>query len=806
MKVTIFPHIKATQSPFYRDVTYVLDRIKNGKSRALVDQIRFEVDAERRNALKQGLPSICFSGTFKTRSISGLTKHSGLVCLDFDKYTNEDDLIAARDTVIGDPYVMAVWRSPSYTGFKVLVKVPPEKEKHKSYFDALAEHFSAIPGFDRSGSDVSRVCYESYDPELYYNPDSQIWLEGEEVDLSELGTTTPVLPLESENRIIQNLLKWWERKYGRKKGERNTNAYKLAVALHDFGISQREALHVLKDLEEADFPEKEIVQVVNSAYKNEATFHTRFFEDYSKKRNIEKEILNGKSLKQIEKQFPDIPNIATVAEQVKDNIVVEEFWRYDDNGKFRVVDHKFKRYIQNNFVYKYFPNPDGDPVFVQIQENRVRIITRKHIKDMVLKELEQRPDIGMIPFDEMASNTKYFTDDYLSFLDTINIEIKKDTRWEGYLYYRDRVLRVLPDKVEEIEYIDLDGYVWDNHLIDRSFKKADGSKSVFSRFVWLLAGEDQSRYNSIRSTMGYLLHSFKNRGNNRAIILNDEVISENPNGGSGKGIYAQAISKMKRTSIIDGKTFDPTKSFAYQTANIDTQVLVFDDVKKNFPFESIFSVITEGMTYERKNKDAIKLSIQDSPRVLISTNYTIGGVGGSFDRRKFEVEFSSHFGAHYTPYDEFGHMLFDDWNEEEMNLFDNFMVECLQLYLTHGLIECEQKNLQTRKFIKDTCQEFYEWVEDGNIQHNVRINRSELLTAFITDNKEQERYTNSRKLMKWLDAYALWKGYKHISGKSEGVRWSIIQTTTTPVTTDTTPNTTDKGFTLEPEEDEFTLF
>lgn len=801
MKVTIFKNIKSTSSPFYRGIEYVLGRIREGKSRELVDQIRFEVEKEKQNELKQQLPSICFSGTFKNRSISGLKQHSGLICLDFDKFESEDDLIAARDTLIGDPYVFALFRSPSYSGLKTLVRVPAKADMHKSYFDALGNYFAAIPGFDKATSDVSRVCYESYDPELYHNPESQLWVEGEEVDLTELGTTEPVLPLDSENRIVQNLLKWWERKYGRKKGERNTNAFKLAVALHDFGVPKTEATFVLDALEETDFTKPEIAGIINSAYKNDATFATRYFEDYSKRRNIEKQILNGKSVKQVKEMFPEIKDINQVAERIKDTIVIDEFWTYNDKGTLQVVAHKFKRYIQNNFIFKYFPNQEADPVFIQINENKVSIVTRTHIKDMVLKELEQRHGIGMMPFDAMADKPKYFSDDYLSFLDTVDISLKKDTIDTGYLYYRDRVLEIKAGSLREIEYIDLNGFVWEKQIIDRNFKKAEGANSVFHKFVWLISGQDQSRFDSIRSTIGYLMHSYKNLGNNKAIILNDEVISENPNGGSGKGIYSQAIGKVKNVSVLDGKIFDPNKSFSYQTAAIDTQILVFDDVKKNFAFESIFSLITEGITYERKNKDAIKLPIQDSPKVLISTNYTIGGIGGSFERRKHEIEFSNYFGAHHTPFKEFGHMLFDDWNDEEMNLFDNFMVECLQLYLREGLIEFEQKNLKTRKFIKDTCQEFYEWCEDGNIQVNTRLYRTDLRNSFLEEYKDQEKFTSSKRFTKWLEAYAVWKDYEYKEGREAKARWSYFVGPTTDSSQDDWMNQSQQD-----EQEPFTLF
>ena len=70
MNVTIFRNIKDTDTPFYRDVYKILDRIRDGKSKDIVKRIREEKDKEKRNLMKQELPAICFSGEF-TKSFSG---------------------------------------------------------------------------------------------------------------------------------------------------------------------------------------------------------------------------------------------------------------------------------------------------------------------------------------------------------------------------------------------------------------------------------------------------------------------------------------------------------------------------------------------------------------------------------------------------------------------------------------------------------------------------------------------------------------------------------------------------------------
>jgi hypothetical protein len=202
------------------------------------------------------------------------------------------------------------------------------------------------------------------------------------------------------------------------------------------------------------------------------------------------------------------------------------------------------------------------------------------------------------------------------------------------------------------------------------------------------------------------LHSY-NDNENKAIILNDEAISEDPNGRSGKGIFWNALSHLKKVQSLNGKSFDFNSAFPYQGVKTDCQVLVWDDVRKNFDFENLFSVITEGIEITYKGKDTIKLSIKDSPKILITTNYTIKGKGGSHEDRRFELELSSFFNSSYKPIDYFGHKLFTDWDDKEWSKFDSYMVQCLTKYLNNGLVPYEQISLPLKKFQLELTTELY---------------------------------------------------------------------------------------------------
>lgn len=777
MEVTIYKNINQTNAGYVRNVSVVLDRIKNCKSIELLNLIRNEPNKTARNELKKKLPSVCFSGVFQSRTDAGIIKHSGLICLDFDNFLDKDELIKWRNKLENDKYSYCVFISPSADGLKCLVKIPAEIENHRAYFNALKDYYDTSY-FDNSCINISRVNYESADPNLYLNENSELWTIKHENVQYDLGDNSPILRVVSENRIISNLEKWFNNTFPLGQGSRNTNLFKLAMALNDFGISKNEAESVCCKYAENGFPEAEILQIVKSAYsRGTSTFNTKFFEDEVTSKKIERHIRAGSTVEKIKQEFSEHNplEIENAIEQTKAKLSITEFWEYDKKGKISLKQSKYKEFLEQRGYAKLYPTGSNNFVFVKIEENLIDNTTGEFIKDDILNYLYVNPDFGTKPYDLMAGTPKYFKDDYLSLIDTVTVEFKKDTVDTSYLYYKNCALEVTKNGIKQIDYLELDGYVWRKQIINREYKEIEFEFCVFEQFLMKIAGEKQENFESLCSVIGFLMHSHKTSANNKAIIFNDEVISENPNGGSGKGLFCNAIGHIKKVSTIDGKQFEFNKSFPYQTVGADSQVLIFDDVKKNFQFENLFSLITEGIILEKKNKDAIKLPVSESPKVVITTNYTIGGVGGSFDRRKFEVELSSYFGAHHTPLDEFGHMLFEEWSDYEWLKFDNFMITCLQLYLRKGLVKHEFHNLELRKFIKSTSFEFNEWIEDvDNMPHNQRLVKQELFNKFTNEYQDFKKWLTQKRFTMWLHCYGTFKGIKVIEGNTMGNRWVLF--------------------------------
>ena len=122
MRISIFKNIKSVAPLKDTSVLTILEVIRNGKYKDKIADIRVKSKKEDRNALKQTLPYVTFSGTFSTRANSYLKKSSGLACLDFDAVGDIDEL---KDKINNDKYTFSSFVSPSGDGLKVLVKIPP---------------------------------------------------------------------------------------------------------------------------------------------------------------------------------------------------------------------------------------------------------------------------------------------------------------------------------------------------------------------------------------------------------------------------------------------------------------------------------------------------------------------------------------------------------------------------------------------------------------------------------------------------------------------------------------------------------
>jgi len=353
-----------------KDVIYYLERIRYGEVKETIEALRAELDKPKRDLIKGSLSAVTFCGTFTRRAKTGLKEASGLAIIDFDKLKSFDDVKLLKDKLSKDPYIFSAWVSPSGNGLKALVKIPivTDNEDYNRRYKAIYNNYKWVNDefgentIDTSGQDVSRLCFESYDADLYVNDDSLEWTELKEVDIYEV-TEEVRIPIKSDNEIISRLLKWFN-KFSMASGERNANLFKLASALNDYGISLNEAMRVCLQYQQKDFTQREIDTTVKSAYKKTSQHHTKFFEDIHTKKRVEELIRSGKDIKMVRKAFPELNDdeFDMAVESVKDNISVTDFWEYTAKGNVVV---QLREPIRSYPPYDisrvaYYPEPRRD--------------------------------------------------------------------------------------------------------------------------------------------------------------------------------------------------------------------------------------------------------------------------------------------------------------------------------------------------------------------------------------------------------------------------------------------------------------
>lgn len=777
--ITLFKNLTSLSNPTFVGVDDALARIRNGESREMVEAVRSENDKSKRDEIKQKLPAVCFSGKFKKRYMSHLEEHSGFLILDFDDYS-ADKAKTRKHELKKDPYIYAAWVSPSGLGVKALVKIPAcSAEQHRLYFKAIRNHFNDEP--DTSGSDVSRVCFESYDPELYVNKLSQTFThlpDEDEFDKPYAGDPfefmqrPPRLAVVDPDQIYERVIQWLSNKgHEFSEGGRNEYVLRVAGALNRFGASREEAEDICVDnFSESGFGELEIKSTVRSAYRDKARHATQYFEDFEEIRAIRRRLSNGESPETIALDLMFTHNLpqADAEELCRDEakeMASDVFWKVTKIKKavkIEFLSKRFIRFLKKAGFYRYKPGR-GYVTYIKVENNVVDEIEidaiKKYVFDWVLTRPAEMFDIASRDdvYEFLAKGIKtYFSKELLELMPVYNLQLNKDTKDKAFFYFRNGVVVINPDEIRLRDYDVLTGMVWKNQIRDRDFiLKRDYGHNDYSRLIKLASDCPKA----LESAVGYLLHRYKDVTNSRAVILNDKVISDHPEGGSGKGLIMAGIGKIRNMVIFDGKTYTTKKNFVHQRIEFDTDNIFIDDVDKNFNFEALFSLITEGVPVEKKHKGEVMIPFADSPKTSIATNYYIRGFGMSNDRRKFEVEMNNYFGQK-TPLDQFGKRLFEDWDDVEWNDFDNSMAAYCQAYMRDGFQEAQSDSLRLKKVIANSSPEFVEWVRLA-VDEGVKYNRADLLGAFkmFIEDTPVRFFPTMRTFMSHLKSWADYKEY-----------------------------------------------
>lgn len=762
--VTVFDNIKDVQNPFFREIDDVLQDIKQCKNIALVNKIRSEKVKETRNQLKANLKSICFSGEFSYRSAKNCVKHSGFACLDFDDVNDPSQL---RDSLKGNEYIYSAFISPSGNGVKAIIKIPASIKDHKKYYEAICETFETK--LDTSTKDVSRVCYESSDAELWTNKKSKVWeLKNEYTEVTIKNNYPKHFQIQDTSKKVDVIMKWFNKKFTLNVGERNTNLFKLACGLNKAGLSKSECTSIFVSFYSNGLKEGEAQSIVESAYKNTHEFDTLTLIDDNKVYEAERILRKGisKAKREFKRDGLDDDAIDEIIDfDFEDDYLI--FWNTDKNGNISLNDYKFKLFLENRGFYKVQLN-EKEFTFVKVYNNVINEVNETNIKDFVLNYVVE---IDMAVYNFFAKSTAKFTETYLNQLATKELSMVQDKPTQSYLFFKNKVVKVTKDKLEDIEYQNIGGFVWERNVIQKEFNYID-KPSDFEKFVSNITNNEKDRKKVLEIAIGYLMTTYKKQDEGIAVILYDETLNDNPSGRTGKTVIKEAISQLRKTTTLNGKEFDNKGNFPYDTVSLDDNVICFDDMERKFKFETLFSIITGNLTLKKKFQQPIVVPFERSPKLLFTSNYILSGVGDSHEDRKLEIELFRHYSKNYKPIHEFGKLFFsNEWNADEWNAFYSYMISNIQKYLTNGLIKSELKTGKTKKLIANTCEDFYDFCENEFLwDENKFYTTKEVMTSYNDGSREIPQRMNMSWFGRWLGMYFDFKEWKREDTTYGGIR------------------------------------
>lgn len=504
---------------------------------------------------------------------------------------------------------------------------------------------------------------------------------------------------------------------------------------------------------------------------------------------VEFEAQNGMTYK-IEKDIifwsEKIKVVDAETNEVEGEIVIsfDKFYKFLEAKNWGLIksgEEYVMMILENNIIYLHPTITD----LVQFVKNTLarlpyyvtQLCTKEHLEEAFMRIMD-----------------KLLKKNLLSMLPAIKTKVLKDTKTISYLFYRNGVLKIEKNKpMELMNYSEINGVVYEDCIIDRDFKIiGDDIPHIpceIERFFQNVCKSKEQewdersewklnlpRYKSLLSAIGYLGHRYKSDEITKVVVLGEEKLSTNPdeaNGRTGKSLTYKILSKIRNTYAIDGKNFNFDDTFCMQGVTAEQDLLVFDDVQKKFPMEKLFANITDGIRTRKLYKQIEHIPYEDSPKIMVLTNYVNANDTASFKDRKIEIEFSDYYDENHKPSMDFGGMFFDDrWGKPdkfgftEWEKFDNFLAGTIKYFIENGLQDYEKINLNERKLTALVNEDFLAYAEAfiEVLQNGRKVYSNTLYYSFIAQYpqyglKQRQEISRSR-VTNWFNKMLKYKDIK----------------------------------------------
>ncbi|HNX37500.1 MAG TPA: hypothetical protein PL124_05460 [Candidatus Cloacimonadota bacterium] len=244
---------------------------------------------------------------------------------------------------------------------------------------------------------------------------------------------------------------------------------------------------------------------------------------------------------------------------------------------------------------------------------------------------------------------------------------------------------------------------WKTEFFTRATGSQDENKAYIKENRYNISGkrldpdesweQRQHLINKIFS-IGYLLHRYKDPARPWCVFAMDNKITETgeSHGRSGKSLCYRTIRYFMKSVTLNGRNPKLTENpHVFDRITEHTDYVLVDDADQYLNFGFFFNALQGDMEVNPKNNQSYEIPFEHVPKFCITSNFTLRNIDPSTEGRILYTVFSDYYhvrteGEDYTEdftiRDDFGKVLFNDYNEEEWNDDFNFFAACLQFYLS----------------------------------------------------------------------------------------------------------------------------
>ncbi|MGB4415439.1 MAG: hypothetical protein WBI53_11210 [Paludibacter sp.] len=388
--------------------------------------------------------------------------------------------------------------------------------------------------------------------------------------------------------------------------------------------------------------------------------------------------------------------------------VIPELEFVDDIPIYLGKDGKIDAFLlskfleENNFVRISIPGVDQLNIY-HIDKKALKVFNKTDTVCFLTSKLKGSKNEGVIS--NFIYKERQAIKDIFQLIPGVDYDLQRDTESEVYLSFRNGVAKVTKAGAEMLDFENEElKYFAEVESQKHDFKIPDfPNRTVgnFEKFIlYAIIGKvatydeltkaEERDVKAFYSMIGYLISNYKNPTQTPAIIFSD-LFADGVNriGRRGKTILTRGINIFKYAMKRGGLEFDPTYRHVFSTLTEIIKLVIIDDVKAGFNYDGLYTQISGDITSEKKGINAVEISFKDAPKFVITTNWVVryDKTADSTNDRFKEYKFSHFWNIGNKPVDFFNERFFITWNDDDWQLFFEFMISCVIIFLTDGLQE-----------------------------------------------------------------------------------------------------------------------